>query len=229
MRGLMFAAMMACCVLFGLGDADAQRRRASGAWSATETVDPITGVRRCVVAAYDRTADSSFSRTGYLYPFVESHSESGVLVGVSSGGRFRLPTGDILWRVDQLPHRELRAVDSPITSPIETPAAPAGIPAEAMQQMTEYQQRLIQAATSTTTMAGGERAQEMLREMLAGTSLIFRAAGAAPEHGLPHAGQSRVGQVTNEGLRPFPLDDSFRAGLAQCGIDVAPEPPPSAQ
>jgi hypothetical protein len=99
-----------------------------------------------------------------------------------------------------------------------------------MQAMTDYQLRLIQAATSTTTMAGGERAQEMLREMASGASLIFRAAAAAPEHGLPHTSSVRVGQITNDGLRPYPLDESFRAGLTQCGIEivVAPADSPSA-
>src|SRR5690606_38699484 len=82
-------------------------------WSVSRTSDPITGVSSCVVTAYDTAAGLKYSRFGFLYPVVENNSKLGLLVGVSSGGKMRLPTGDILWRVDDNPHRTLRAADNP--------------------------------------------------------------------------------------------------------------------
>jgi hypothetical protein len=192
------------------GPAVAQRDR-NEVWSVSESVDPITGVRRCVVAAFDRAMNTRYSRTGYLYPFVEANSLTGLLVGVSSGGRFRLPSGDIVWRVDDRPYRELHAADNPL------PATPEG-ESSALQDLTNYQMRAIQAATATATVASGQRAREILDEMLGGSTLVFRGASAAPSYGLPSQQTNEVGQITNEGLRPYALDQSFRDGLTACGI-----------
>lgn len=202
----------ACVAYLSPQSADARRNRGS-VWSVEESADPITGVRRCVVTAFDRAASTSFSRTGYLYPIVEFNSEFGLLVGVSSGGRIRLPSGDIVWRVDQRDFRELRAADNPVAEQVEAP--------EPSQDLTAYQMRLIQAATATATVASGDRAREMLDEMIGGSSLIFRSGAAAPAYGLPSDQTNRVGQATSDGLRPYPLDQSFRDGLAQCGISEA--------
>jgi hypothetical protein len=175
------------------------------------------------VAAYDRVGRTAFSRFGYLYPIVENNSRLGLLVGVSSGGQYRVPTGDILWRVDGNPHRELKAADNPVTeeaaasmpAPYRTGNAAAD---KAVDDAMALTRKLTVGMTSTSTVASGPKAQEMLREMLAGQSLIYRQAQAAPSYGLPSSQTYRVGQFTNEGLRPIPLDASFRAALAQCGI-----------
>ena len=200
----------------------AAKGRAPQAWQATRTTDPVTGATRCVVTALDYFGRSRYSRTGFLYPVIEKHPDHGLLVGVSSGGRFRLPTGTILWRVDEKPFRELRAEDGPVT--VDTAvAAPAGTPqdsvaAKAMADTMALTNRLIMSATATSTFAQGDRAKEMLAELLAGHGLLFRAKAAAPEAGLPGEGMYRVGQFTNEGLRPVPLDESLVSALAACGI-----------
>ena len=187
-------------------------------WQVSRTSDPITGATSCIVAVYDRSAGLSFSRTGALYPLVENSSTHGLLVGVSSGGRFRLPTGNIVWRVDDRPFRTLSAADNP--AGMNVSAVPPG--AAGMQQLVEQQMRLINAATATSTVASGETARAMLTEMLAGRGLVFRAAAATTSYGLPTGREREVGQATSDGVRPFPLDESFRAGLAACGIQTAP-------
>lgn len=161
----------------------------------------------------------SFSRTGALYPFVENSSTHGLLVGVSSGGRMRLPTGDIVWRVDDRPFRTLAAADNP--PGMNKPSLPQQDAATA--QLVEQQLRLIAAFTATSTVAGGDTARAILDEMLAGGGLVFRAAAATTSYGLPTGAEQSVGRVTKDGLRPYPLDDSFRAGLAACGIPGAPK------
>jgi len=96
-----------------VGGIRSERRARSYRNPRAASSESAAGSETCVVAAYDRGAGLRFSRTGYLYPIVEMHPVHGLLVGVSSGGRFRLPTGDIVWRVDGRPYRELKAANNP--------------------------------------------------------------------------------------------------------------------
>lgn len=216
------AVALAISAMAGLAEPAEGRRAPREAWSVTRTTDPITGESTCVVAAYDQVGRSRFSRVGALYPVVENNARLGLLVGVSSGGQFRLPTGDIVWRVDDRPHREIRAADNPATgAALPVPFRTGNEAADrAVEQTMAQQGNLIASMTATSTVASGDRAQAMLAEMAAGRSLIFRQANAAPAYGLPSNQTHRVGQFTNEGLRPIPLDESFRRGLAACGITV---------
>ncbi|PWG03308.1 hypothetical protein [Sphingosinicella humi] len=210
--------------------APAEARKPKETWTTTRVSDPITGASSCVVAAYDRVGKMEFSRMGYLYPVVENNASLGLLVGVSSGGRFRVPTGDILWRVDQQPHRELKAADNPVTGsslalePFKTGNEQADrAVADAMAKTAN----LAASMTATSTVASGEKAREMLAEMLAGKGLIYRQATAAPAYGLPSGETYRVGQLTDDEQRPFPLDASFRKALAECGIDPSAQQAPT--
>jgi hypothetical protein len=194
-----------------------------GRWEVSRTSDPITGKTSCVVAAPDQAGGLSMTRIGLLYPFVEMSSEQGLLVGVSSGGRYRMPSGDIIWRVDDRPFRTLLAQDNPV-SPASATAGTAATDAasKAMQDAVALTTRMTTAVTATSTAASGDRAREMLAEMLAGQGLLFRSAHTAPAYGLPGAANQAVGQYTDKGMVPYPLDASFRAALAACGI-AAPE------
>lgn len=215
------------CVLIILAIASvaagATAKAPKDAWTVTRTADPITGVSSCVVSAPDQYGRRKYSRFGFLYPVVENNSQLGLLVGVSSGGQIRLPAGDILWRVDSLPFRQLKAVDNPVGMPtysLPSPV-PTGNPAadKAAADAIAGAMRATTAMISTSTVASGQAAQEMVREMVMGRSLLYRQALAAPAYGLPSSTTYAVGQVTNEGQRPIPIDHSFRAGLAACGID----------
>jgi hypothetical protein len=153
----------------------------------------------------------SFTRTGAIYPIVELNSKHGLLVGVSSGGRFRLPTGDILWRVDDLPYRELKAADNPSDRE-------SAIPADATALLTQQTMALAQSMTATSTVASGERAWAMLAELRQGHGLQFRQVGAATGYGLRSEQAEATGIITKAGLRPWPIDASFQAALSTCGI-----------
>lgn len=216
-------AVLACVGLIAGSGPALAKKRDNNTWSASRVDDPVTGSSTCVVAAYDRVGRTEFSRFGFLYPIVENNSQLGLLVGVSSGGQIRMPTGDILWRVDNLPHRDLKAADNPFNEetafPMPAPVKTGNPVADkAMEDAMANAKRMTAGLTATSTVASGPKAQEMLREMLAGQSLLYRQAQAAPAYGLPSSQTYRVGQITNEGLRPIPLDASFRAALAQCGI-----------
>lgn len=190
-------------------------------WSVTRSSDPITGSTSCVVTAYDTAAGMKFSKMGFLYPIIENNQKLGLLVGISSGGRYRLPTGDILWRVDGNPHRELKAADNPTTGNASFGAAfKTGNEAtdKQVEGVMAQTAQLTASLTSTSTVASGDKAREMLAEMVAGRSLIYRQEAASPAYGLPSARTVEVGQYTNKGQEPFFIDASFHRGLAECGI-----------
>lgn len=203
-----------------------EARKPKDAWAVTRMADPITGASSCVVAAPDQFGKFKYSRFGYLYPIVENNVQLGLLIGVSSGGKYRVPTGDILWRVDANPFRTLRAADNPAATPLVPLGAPTPTGNAATDKMVAdamaNAMKVAGAYTATSTVVGGDKAVDMLREMLAGRSLLYRQAGAAPNYGLPSSQTYAVGQWTSEGLRPIPLDESFRRGLAECGITLPP-------
>lgn len=224
MRTVRFGAATALALVCFTAQPALARKKPQTTWSVSRVSDPVTESETCVVAAFDRGAGLRFSRSGYLYPIVERHPVHGLLVGVSSGGRFRLPTGDILWRVDDHPYRTLKAADNPPTSAssFTIPDLPAGDDAssQAVRDTVANAMQLASGMAATSTVASGDTARAMLAEMLVGQSLIFRASAAVPDYGLPSARTYEVGQITGKGFRPFPLDESLRAGFAACGIDA---------
>lgn len=192
-------------------------------WSPTVTDDPITGTKRCVAAAYDRASGGNFSRTGYLYPVVEFNSEFGLLVGVSSGGPVRLPVGNIVWRVDDKPYRELRALNNPTQgTPASASEAAADMTSARIAETIKYAQKLAANAGATATVASGEEAAAMLNEMLGGSALIYRANRSNAQFGLPTGQEQRVGQWTSDGMRPIPLDASFKQAVEYCREAIKP-------
>lgn len=224
-RKLLALISMTSCAFIAAHGA-ARSRQPARAWDVSRSVDPITGQSRCVVAAYDKLKANSkrpftFSRSGYLYPVVELNSAYGLLVGVSSGGRFRLPTGDILWRVDDRPYRELHAADNPglPANQFAVPRTGNEVADRKVEEAMTSTSKFAASMTATSTMSSGRVAGEMLREMLAGRSLIFRSAASVPSYGVPTDREYQVGQYTSQGLiRPIPLDASFRESIVGCGI-----------
>lgn len=224
MKTPLTAVITAAVVLCGVHLPALAKKKPRETWVVSKVSDPVTGASSCVVAAYDQFGKARYSRTGILYPVVENSPKLGLLVGVSSGGQYRLPTGNILWRIDQNPHRELLASDNPETGAptFAMPAFKTGNEAtdKAVAESMANATKLTAGLTATSTVATGDKAREMLREMLAGKSLLYRQANVAPAYGLPSSQTYRVGQYTNEGHQAIPLDDSFRRGLAECGIPL---------
>jgi len=196
-----------------IAPAASARKAPPPVWQVMRSADPVTGASTCAVVAADTAAGLRFTQTGALYPVVEMNSTYGLLVGVSSGGRIRLPVGDIVWRIDDHPYRLIRAADNPSDA-----GPPSGAPAATVEAMTAQTMRLVQTMTATSTMASGAAAREMLDEMLAGQSLLFRSARTTAQTGIPDYATLGAGLITAKGIRPYPLDASFRAGLVTCGI-----------
>jgi len=192
-------------------------------WTASRSVDPITGKTSCVIAAYDGGKGLWFTRMGAIYPIVEMNSDYGLLVGVSSGGSFRMPTGDILWRVDDLPFREIRAANNPGAEVV------SGNPTDTVTQVTQQSLALARSLAATSTVASGDTAWAMLEELKHGKGLQFRQAAAVGAYGLPQQRMMETGQITSKGLRPFALDASFHTALQTCGIEERPAVPVAAK
>lgn len=211
----------AVCLLAGALTACASTPETAGRWTASLSTDPITGVERCVVTIPDRSFGSAFSRTGSLYPYVEQNSELGLMIGVSSGGRYRLPTGDIEWRVDDNSHHTLKAADTPSTG--ETIANVniedmSEAQAQAYEQSMDEIEGMVFSIQNGVTAAGGEKAQALLAELRAGSELRFRSKGSAPSAGLVSSSTYLTGRFENGKLVPILLDDSFELALRQCGL-----------
>ena len=190
-------------------------------WRASASVDPITSVSRCVVSPPDTDGRGAYSRTGYLYPFVENNSELGLLVGVSSGGPVRMPPGDIVWRVDAEPHRTLRAAQTPSMGAsgfdIDTSAMSPEV-RQSLEASMAASAGMMSSIQNGITAVDGAEAEEMLAEMRGGSALIYRAASASQNLGLTSSSTQAVGRYTSDGHEPFPLDESFENALAQCGL-----------
>ena len=190
-------------------------------WTVTESVDPITSVSRCIVAPPDRACGTAYTRTGYLYPFVENNSELGLLVGVSSGGPIRVPPGDIVWRVDDKPHRTLDAVNTPTlgtaSPPVDT-SEMTDVVRQSFETAMAASSGMISSIQNGTTAVDGENAQEMLAEMRAGSQLLYRSAAASQSMGLANPSTIAVGRYRDGEQEPFPLDASFESALQRCGL-----------
>ena len=187
-------------------------------WQVSRTVDPITDETRCVVASYDRRDLTSYSRVGYLYPVVEVHPNHGLLVGASSGGLVRVPVGDLVWRVDQNPHHEIKAADSPAgkVGGFMPDLGNYAISEEHRANL-EKAQKQLESSLSGATLATGQQARALLEEMKTGSSLLFR--NVVSDTGLPTHSLYQVGQYVGGKQEPIPLGEPFLEALADCGID----------
>lgn len=173
------------------------------------------------MAPPDKAWGTAFTRTGYLYPFVENNSKLGLLVGVSSGGRVRVPPGDIVWRVDDAPYRTLIAAKTPVIEENPLPIDTSGMTAEVRKSIEASMAAsagMISSIQNGTTAVAGEEAQEMLAEMRTGNELIYRTVAASQSFGLTNSSTMAVGRYNGKDLAPFPLDASFESALQQCGF-----------
>jgi len=194
-------------------------------WTVVRTSDPITGASTCTVSAYDQGMfGGRYSRTGYLYPVVERNSQFGLLVGVSTGGSIRVPSGNVVWRVDDRPFRTLRAADNPPDPRFQFPVAKTGN--AAVDEQVAQSMKSVSGMMSTSTVASGKIAEEILAELVGGRSLIsgrgsrpglWSPVGPAISRRAIHRGwahcahrdrrqlPARIGSVRTAGLTTAPL------------------------
>ena len=168
-------------------------------WVARNQTDAVTGTNRCVVVKPDAFGGLDYTRAFHLYPVVEKHPKHGVLVGVSTGGNYPVPSGDILWRVDENKPILIKSAETP-------------------SNQKNYYGVNISGILSGSTLASGKKAQRMLEQLKQGKTLVFRQHVAGNDIGLPRANTGLAGEYVNGKLQPILLGETFRSALARCGI-----------
>ncbi|NHC62582.1 hypothetical protein [Paenalcaligenes suwonensis] len=191
------------------GCQSAMHAGAGSVWAVTKNQDQFTDVETKMVTVGEGLSDSFiFTRSLNYYPFVGTQ-DGELFVGIRSGGSYRIPTGTVQIRIDANKTWTISPDETPIylaptTLPTTTPTDldektatnVAMIQAEAMKNMTK--------AMSPYTAATGEKAKNILREMVAGKTIKYRTVGM-------NQAASSTGEVH--------INDSFLESLKAIGID----------
>ena len=181
----------------------------SGAtWKPVSTTDAFTDVTTKMVTVGEfETSRGIYTKSMSLYPFVGTR-EGELIVGVRSGGRYRIPTGQIQMRIDDNPAWTIATEETPLHLVPDVQGLPpltgdekidASI-SDAQKKMMASVQRTMSPFTATT----GDKAKKILSEMLSGKKLIYRMVGI-----------NQAGTTTGEVL----LDGSLSQSLHEIGFD----------
>ena len=179
-------------------------------WFTQGGVDEFTDVRSCMVTAASRyTARFATSYTGKYYPFVETRAGS-LRVGVRSGGRVKIPVGDVQIRIDDHKTWTIASAETPLDympqatrDDIARRVKAMGGDADRAKATYEAMMATMARSMSPFTAATGEKARKILRQMMNGTRIKYRTVG-----------MNAPGSTKGE----YYLDESFLAGLRECGI-----------
>ena len=132
----------------------------------------------------------------HLYPFIGIR-EGELFVGIRSGGKIKVPTGQVQIRIDNNKTWSI--------SPEETPLH--YIPQQSLKinQNIELQENIYEQMVrmmSPFTAAIGDKAKAIVKEMLSGKEIIYRSIG--------------FNQSGSTGR--YPIDESFYKAMRQIGI-----------
>lgn len=185
-------------------------------WIAIQETDEFTDIKKCTVTV--GSAQLGFSPflitySGHFYPFIRT-VKNDITVGVRSGGKIRLPVGEVQLRIDGNKAWRITTAETPLEFAPRiqlgsTKEFVKSLPPESQKLlagMNEANQNVVSRMLSPYTSATGDKANNILREMLGGRKLIYR-----------KVGPNRAGSSTGE----YPLDDSLRLALQECGIALA--------
>ncbi|GFM49001.1 hypothetical protein OH708_07430 [Pseudomonas capsici] len=183
---------------------------ASGSvWKATGSTDEFTDKTTMLVTTGDFSAGGSIITSSLrLYPVVRKEGGQ-IYVGVMSGGRFKIPVGTVQLRVDQNEAWTITPQETPISQMPAAPQYALNLPPEQAAIVKNAQdQAMISAAQmmSPYTIAGGDKAKKILKQMLAGKVLKYRTVGL-----------NQAASTTGEAV----IDPSLAESLRLVGIDPA--------
>lgn len=168
-------------------------------WIVNESKDEFTDSVSRMATTWSRASlGTPYTETGKLYPFVGTRGGD-LLVGVRSGGQYRIPAGTVQIRVDD---HEAWTI-----TPDETPAdlIPGAAPAApGLEAQTAAAMQATAKIMSPYTAATGDKARQILRQIASGKLLKYR------QIGLNQAASS-TGEVA--------IDASFFDAMKSLGID----------
>ncbi|MFT2184155.1 hypothetical protein [Pseudomonas sp. NBRC 111144] len=184
-------------------------QRQSVEWITVRDTDQFTDKSTCgVTVGSFYTGGGVYTVSNHYYPYIES-ANGELRVGIRSGGRFKIPVGDVQIRIDQNPAWTIATGETPVDyvpeGQLKAMQAYGG-DAKQQEMLEKTYKTALQAsaqAMSPFTAATGEKAQQILSQMKTGKVLIYRTLGL-----------NQAASTTGE----YALDQSLNKALAECGI-----------
>jgi hypothetical protein len=182
-------------------------------WIVVKDTDQFTDKTTCTVTTGSfYSGGSVYTLNGNFYPYIQK-DDSNVIVGVRSGGKVKMPVGNIQLRIDANPAWTVTSAETTI---LATSANVNSQPPLYADNLSDEQKKVFAetyktAMNSTTqvmspfTSTTGDKAHSILAEMLSGQKLIYRTIGL-------NQAASSTGEVL--------LDNSLKESLSQCGITL---------
>jgi|GEM_PF-807422 len=206
-------------LILAVGLTGCASRPAGDLWLATAHADRFDDSLSKMVTIGEETPRllgmSGITMSMRYYPFVGLR-DGEILFGIRSGGRHRVPVGDVQVRIDTNPTWTITTAETPLyLAPAPPQVATFEVPkghqmskdmaaAMAMSQAaTEKAMENMGKIMSPFTAATGDKAKAIIREMLAGNRIIYRTVGL-------NQAASTEGEVL--------IDGSFARALSQIGI-----------
>jgi hypothetical protein len=179
-------------------------------WIADKKTDEFTDKTTCRATTGSLYTHSAvYTKNGAFYPMVEQ--VDGVLrVGLQSGGKYKIPVGNVQIRIDSNNVWDISTNETPVDLvPTANPMATLTTSNLNDEQKKIVEQSIATAMNSTTqalspyTVATGDKAKSILKEMLDGKELKYRTVGL-------NQSASTIGT--------FKLDKSLKTALDTCNI-----------
>lgn len=176
-------------------------------WKATATTDEFTDKTTMMVTTGDSgNASWIVTRPAYYYPVIRKECDE-LFVGVMSGGRFKLPVGTVQLRIDQHEAWTITPQETPVSlAPAVVPigVTVTGEQAEIVRNAQEQAMKAASQMMSPYTVATGDKARQIIRQLLTGQKLRYRIVGI-----------NQAASTTGEAV----IDASLAQSLRSIGID----------
>ncbi|AZL68208.1 hypothetical protein EJA05_10895 [Pseudomonas oryziphila] len=176
-------------------------------WRATSSTDESTNKMTMMVSTGDTDSASwFFTRPVYYFPVIRKDGDE-LLVGVMSGGRVRLPVGTVQLLVDQHEAWTITPQENPLSlSPavFQKDVTDSGEHAEIVKNAEKQAMDAATQMMSPYTLASGEKAKQIIRDLVAGQKLQYRIVAI-----------DQAASTTGEAV----IDRSFSQALRAIGID----------
>lgn len=181
-------------------------------WVSAKNKDEFTDVSSCKVTVGSLyTHKNVYTEAGKFYPYIEK--VDGVLrVGLQSGGKYKIPVGNIQLRIDSNKTWDISTSETPLdlAPPIQS------FNTDYIAELSEEQKKIIEGAYESTlatsaklispyTVTTGDKAVLIVKEMLVGNELKYRTIGF-------NQAASSTGS--------YALDLSLKNSLIDCGIEL---------
>mgnify|MGYP000518919949 CR=1 FL=1 len=187
-------------------------------WVVDRGFDPFTDEQTCkVTTASLYTKSATYTYSNHLYPFIEKINGE-IAVGLRSGGKFKVPVGNIQLRIDKNDAWEIFTSETPVvdTNEVSQPNVMSGYIDNLPKKQKELVVNSYNAAMTSTgkmlspyTATTGEKAKTIIKEMLQGDVLIYRTTGL-----------SNVPNYTESSTGTFLLDASLKSAMDKCNLTI---------